>query len=367
MIDFFHVDLPFVLDGEAYRNVKGHERPSRPRRHFRQAVRSRHWLTMADLIIGPDSVQIKVCPAKVLGTWNCYGSSDLRQLVTLVVPDVLAALGHRVSDEQHRQLVRGEYDIRGVHIAHQFHLVNFSHSEFVRKVRHALSETFEVEGGFRGVGTIIKPRNRRASFYLYDKLLEFGNRAYPALREAIEDARDQRKPRKHPFFMAIERNIHLAAAMTGPRLELRLGDKYFPTTSEYRKGSGWRPGTARVLYERELRTLDLPGSVGMLWNRDEAHRLLTPTQYATLRLWHHGEPFASLGSKSTLQRHRQAILETLGVDIAYPSAKLARWPREVPIGSVLNVGNIVEREHLDDPDIENEVHDRLRELRRGSS
>ncbi len=136
-----------------------------------------------------------------------------------------------------------------------------------------------------------------------------------------------------------------------PRLEFRFGDKFF-RGNELASGGAWEPETAARLYERELLQLDLPRTIAPLFQRDEAKSALTATQFQTLRLWAHNEPFESLGSAATLKRHRAAIREALDIDIKLPPGPVLGH-KPVAVRKVFDMQNAVGTDFdLDDADNE---------------
>ena len=344
MIDFYDAEFSFPLDSKVYQSIPGHARASRPSKTYRLKISSPRWMTQVEAVIGPDVFRLRVCPAKVLGTWNSYGSSDLRDLVNLTVPMVLSQSGHFVTEKQQADIEAGDYTLKEVHVAESFHLVHHSQGEFIRLIAYACGEEQRTQWARRGTGIIFKPQNRRVSAYLYSKVEDFMARGYGAYADKLEAARKDRRP-----WILISRNAHLLAAL-GPRLEFRFGDKFF-RGKKLAKGSAWNAETARNLYESELLALELPGAIAPMFKREEAEHKLSPQQFNALKLWHHGEHWQSFGSASTAQRHRAAIREALGIDIAQPSAKLLGRASPLDVQAVINLENVVGTEFdMDDPD-----------------
>lgn len=345
MIDFYDAEFSFSLDPKVYQSILGHAKASRPSKTYRRKLSSPRWMAQVEALIGPDVFRLRVCPAKVLGTWNSYGSNDLRDLVSLTAPMVLATAGHVVTEKQKESISAGEYTLKEVHIAEAFHLVHYSQDEFIRLIAYACGEHLRIQWAHRGTGIIVKPQNRRVSAYLYSKIEEFMARGYSAYADKLEVAPKDRRP-----WMLISRNAHLLAAALGPRLELRFGDQFF-RRNKLAKGHAWNAETAGKLYESELGRLELPATIAPMFKREEAESKLSPQQLNALKLWHHGEHWQSFGSPSTCQRHRAAIREALGIDIAQPSAKLLGGAKPLDVQAVINLENIVGTEFdMDDPD-----------------
>ena len=333
MIDFYDAEFHFPLDLQVYRNLPGHERPRPPARRMKRQVRAAGWMSTAEVIFTPDFFRIRACPQKLLGSWNSWGTEDLREYVSLTAPLVLQELGHRVTDDQEASIAAGEYRLSEVHITRAFHLVNYSQQEFIRRLFYAIAESHRPHWAKRGEGIVINGDNRRVSAYLYAKDQEFIAKGWPAYQDWLGAAETDERPG-----IALSRNSHLLAALLGPRLEFRFGDQFF-RQNPLAQGSEWRPRRAAKLYERELQRLKLPASVNVMWRRDQAREILTPAQYSSLRLWHHGEPLQSLGSPSTVKRHVAAIREALGIDIRQPSASLVGSQRRLDVASVLSTEN----------------------------
>jgi Phage replication protein CRI len=360
MIDFYDAEFFFPLDLQVYRDLPGHERPKPPTRRLKRQVRAAGWMSTAEVIFKPDFFRIRVCPQKLLGSWNSWGTDDLREYVSLTAPLVLQELGHRLTAEQEASIAAGEYRISEVHIARAFHLVNYSQQEFIRRLFYAIAESHKAQWAKRGEGIVINGDNRRVSAYLYAKIDEFITRGWPRYKAKLSAARATER-----LGIALSRNSHLLAALLGPRLEFRFGDQFF-RQNPLARGSAWRPGTAAKLYHRELQRLKLPASVNLMWQRDQAQEVLKPGPYASLRLWHHGERLQSLGSPSTVKRHVAAIREALGIDIRQPSATLIGRQQALEVRAVLEAENSVDMPGAgDDPEAENLMHEAVRHLNAG--
>lgn len=344
MIDYYDAEFSLQLDPRAYFQIPGYRKPKPPDRRLNVMVQNPTWMGRAHALILPSGVRLKVCPSKVLGSWNSYGSNDLRQLVALTAPLVLQQLGHHLTLAQLGSINVGDYTLHEVHIAESFHLVNFSQTEFIDLLFFAFGKDRRPEWAPRGTGFSINRRNRRVYAYLYAKLEEFLNRGLPAYEELIARTPSISRP-----WVALSRRAHLLAAALGPRLELRFGDQFF-RDNDLALGSTWTSETARDLYERELLRLDLPETVAPMFQRDAAESVLKATEFQTLRLWAHNEPFESLGSASTRKRHRTAIREALDIDIKLPpGAALGHLP--VAVRKVFDMENVVGTDFdLDDAD-----------------
>jgi hypothetical protein len=165
MIDFYDAEFHFPLDLQVYRNLPGHERPRPPARRMKRQVRAAGWMSTAEVIFTPDFFRIRVCPQKLLGSWNSWGTEDLREYVSLTAPLVLQELGHRVTDDQEASIAAGEYRLSEVHITRAFHLVNYSQQEFIRRLFYAIAESHRPHWAKRGEGIVINGDNRRVSAY----------------------------------------------------------------------------------------------------------------------------------------------------------------------------------------------------------
>lgn len=342
MIDLIDLTLNSALDRAARTALLGNNVHIPPNKLYKREVKSRTWLSPAKLWIGRTSIRMRFCPAKLFGRWNAVGSDDLRDLVVTLVPLILQEAGHAITLSQERQLQRGDYRIQEVHIAYAFGLHHVDQQEFVRKVGSILAQQHVVEWLHPGCGVLVHPTSRVVRYMLYSKLHETltnGAKRFGALAELLNA--DERPWARAAF----GHQLNFAAA--GPRLEIRLRDKYFRPSgarrpSPYDTGRNWGPDTARRLFCEKLRELRLPETVCAVPDRGLAEERLTAAQLSTFIHWANGEDLRRMMSPTTLKNHQRAIADALGIDIRYPSAEVFGNSQNIEVGRVLSPTNILE-------------------------
>ena len=322
MIDFYDLSLPpDVLGSEQLQRVR-QRHPSDTQGFRKIPLECPNWMGKQWAMLDGETVRLKVCPSKVLGRWNTWGSSDLRQVVLETAPVVLRELGVRVTAELLAHLAAGNYRLHEVHIAHQFWLRNRGITDFVQSLARTISESHGPEHlpPGQGIGFYLYRGSRTRHWVLYDKQRETERKAVPRYR--------QRFRRAEGFTRAgigIEREFQRVVASSGPRLELRLKDHFFGRNVALATGSGWSADTADRLYRQYLVKLGLPSRVKAVYCREQAQRLPREV-FKSYLLWAHGEDLRALfRTDQTFQVHRRAMRRELGVDVGLPaSAVLAR-------------------------------------------
>jgi hypothetical protein len=322
MIDLYYIIIPpEVLGPQQLQRIR--ERHPSDTQGFRKIpLEAPNWMGRQWAMLDGATVRLKVCPAKVLGRWNTWGSSDLRRVVLDTAPLVLRELGVRVTAEVLAHLAAGNYRLHEVHIAHQFWLRNRGITDFVQSVARTIGESHRPQlfPPGRGHGFYLDPWSRTRSWVCYNKQHETEQKAVPRYRQRFVAAQG--------FVRAgigLDREFQRLVASCGPRLELRLGDHFFRRNPALATGSDWSADTADRLYRQYLTKLRLPSRVSAVYCRERAQRLPREVLKSYL-LWAHGEDLRALfRSDQTFQVHRRAVLGELGVDVSLPaSAVLAR-------------------------------------------
>lgn len=312
-----------------------------PSKLLKRFVTSDRWLTKVQLKIGPVSIRMRFCPNKLFGRWNAVGSDDLRDLVSTLVPLILQEAGHCVTRAQEQQLQLGNYRLHEVHVAYAFALARADQQEFVTKVGRVLALLHPTEILDRGIGVRVFPRSRVAEYLLYSKLHETMARGRPRMAQLFDILDSAEEPWSRATF-----GHQLGFAAAGPRLEIRLRDKFFRPSgarqpSVYDSGRNWVPDTAHDLFCAKLQELKLPGTVRVVPDRGLAEARLAPAVLSTFVHWANGEDLGRLISASTRARHQRAIVDALNIDIRVSAAQVFGADRDIEVGSVLNVRNIV--------------------------
>ena len=347
MIDYFDIRLNHKFTDDDVAPIIADESLSHSR--YSRRVTNPAWMSHAIVVIERKNnhwaIRICCCPAKILGSWNSIGSSDLHDLVMTTLPRIFSTANIRWTDSIDKTLINKNYCIREIHIANIMRLEKYSHSEFVDKLFYALGPTKKPTYAKRGKGLVISSNNRNVTTYIYVKHIEIKNKGMPAYARRMKITTGVSK-----VMLALDRRFQMAAALLGPRLEFRFGDQFF-RNNKLQHPNNWTADTAQMLFKSQLLKLRLPGSVAVLPNRTVIEERLAGTPaYATALLWHHGEAVHGMLSRSTLKRHAAIIMKALAVDITQPYRCLSQLA-EIGVESVLNVENIVEKIDLDDPEI----------------
>ena len=319
MIDFYDIEIHFIpLGPEEWAKLPGHLKPVQPVNRAHIKLRHPNWMGQQEALICPDHFRLRVCPQKVLGSWNAFGSNDLRQVVLETAPLMLQEMGLQVTPRILRKLRAGEYRIRELHLAEQFHLRHYGTSDFLAQLRRRLVESHNVSRMLRGRGLYIDPKSRRCETALYNKLFEFHSRGLPEYRRRIDSTDGITRAG-----LIIDRDFQQHVAALGPRLEFRLGDHHFSPNNPLSHGFNWLAGsdTADAIYSDQLLHLKLPHKVHPTWARQEAMQRLTPAERKTYLLWSHGEPLdVAAGASKSITRHAKSIEKALGINIRQPAA-----------------------------------------------
>lgn len=346
MIDRYDIEIDSIpLGPNEWARLPGHESRKRPVNRMHVNLKDENWAKSQQALILIDSFRLIVCPPKVLGQWNCLGSDDLREAVLLTAPHVLRKMGVRVTPEIMEGLAAGQYNIREVHIAHQFWIKDRDIHDFLLATFRRLNESHRPMPMFRGDGFVIGARSRTVEYVFYDKLREFLKHGIPFYRERL--ARERAKGHPYSPWTGLERDLQRIAAAAGPRLEMRLGDHYFRDNRRFARGSGWAPTTADGIYEKYLRKLDLPPLAEPTPARVRARQRLG-TAFKTYLLWAKGEPLDDIGTNvKTIASHRKIIAEALGIDIRTPASAVFGGRRTVDVRDVFDWKNRVQAAKID--------------------
>ena len=313
MIDFYDITLALNLFSTEDLKKFWAPGPNPPRR--KDEIRAPTWMGPQKFVTHAGGLSLRVCPQKVLGHWNAIGSDDLRAVVIDTAPPVLRQLGVQVTPQIDRALDAGDYQIRGVHIAHQFRYRRCV-SEFLERYYILINFSGRVQKMSRGRGMYINPGSRTVSYCLYDKGHQFRERGRPQYQVQILATTDMLTKAS----LAYHRDRHGRAAEWGPRLEIRFGDHFFRENA-LADGRNWGPDTADTLFRRYMTRLPLPQRIPITVARAHARQRLTAPAYRTYLLWSSGEqPHDLRFDPRSLSRHRKEILEVLGIDIRHTPA-----------------------------------------------
>jgi len=346
MIDLYDIEIHNIpLGPNEWARLPGHCSRRRPVNRMQVDLKDPSWPTKQDALILIDSFRLICCPQKALGRWNCVGTDDLREAVLRTAPSLLHKMGVRVTPEIMESLAEGEYDIRKVHIAHQFWLPDNDITDFLLATRRRLNESHGPVPVFRGDGFMIGNRSRTVEYVFYDKLREFLKSALAFYQAQMERHRDRSSFAK--VAVGLDRDLQRIAAAAGPRLEMRLGDHFFRRNPRLKKGKGWTPTTADSLYHGYLRKLKLPAVVEAVPARVQARQRLK-TAYKTYLLWARGEPLNDIGTNvKTIASHRKLIEDALGVDIRTPASAVLGDRGTVDVRAVFDWSNRVRADAID--------------------
>ena len=115
MIDLYKIEIPYVLNKQELLRLPGHlsSQPVVKRMHVK--LSDPLWTAGQSALVMPTEIWIRVCPQKVLGHANVFGTADLQKAVRTTAPQVLAALGIDASAPEIRKILRtGSYRVREV-------------------------------------------------------------------------------------------------------------------------------------------------------------------------------------------------------------------------------------------------------------
>lgn len=340
MFDLLDLTLNFALSQAAVARL-AKELPFPLDKLYKRELRSDRWATKVVIQFDSKCIRLRFCPNKVLGQWNARGSDDLRDLVRIVVPLILQEVGHVLTARQVLDIRWGRFRLHEVHIAYSFYLLHADQRAFVTKVGSILARQERVEWLHPGFGVRVFPRSRTVEYLLYAKLHETATQGRKRMGKLIADLGADEQPWSRAAFV---HQLNYAAA--GPRLEIRLRDKFFRPSgnrrpSPYDSGRNWAPNTAHQLFCAKLLQLDLPDAVRAVPDRVLAEARLDPAVLKTFLLWAADEDLRQLMAPTTFRSHQRAIAEALGIDIRHPSAEVFGAASEIPVGSVLCAANIV--------------------------
>jgi hypothetical protein len=322
MIDLYNIEIAFISIGpKEWSRLPGHTSTmSRiPRAHIR--LKHPNWMAEQKALIIGDHFRLQVCPAKVLGRWNAYGTNDLRKAVAETAPLVLRAMGIEVTAEIRERLGAGDYVVRAVDITEQFHLPNHGITDFLTHLRQRMIGSHDVRRS-RGQGFYVNSGNRRCEYIVYNKLVEMHSRATQRYAQRLGASVSTSGIGMREVGLMIDRGLQLHLAALGPRLEVRLGDQFF-RHHRLAAGDAWTPATAESVFRDEVDRLRLPSSVDATWARRTARQRLALQELRTYLLWAQGEPLAvAAGSPKTIDRRAKAIERVLGLDIHQPASSV---------------------------------------------
>ena len=164
MIDMYVIEIAITLVKKEWQRLPGHFKSTPPVNRQQVTLSDPSWTAAQHAMIMPDIVRLIVCPPKVLGRWNVFGTDDLQEAVRTTAPQVLTAMGIDVDPLILKMLDQGTYTLREVHITHQFHIEHFSISDFISYLFRRLNESHRPEWMHRGEGFTINSRSRTAVY-----------------------------------------------------------------------------------------------------------------------------------------------------------------------------------------------------------
>ena len=341
MIDKYVIEPDFRLTRKDWKQL-GREVPTT---RIRKRPKAPGWMAWQQVTLHPDHVWLEVCPAKVLGRWNVYGSNNLIEVVSETAPKVLQTMGVEMNAARLESLRQGQFTVRAVDITEQYRLrVGMNSTDFIRKFIREMVLIYPLMKHEKGEGIRINPGSKTLSYYIYDKLVEFEDRGTKAYDLAIERAHDTATAGlgMKEVGLMLERDEQRALAALGPRLELKFGEEFF-AGHPLSRGGKWKPDTAQMLYRDGLAKLNLPRRIERDELRDDGYACLAQPFLGTFLLWLHDEQRALAEySDSKMKAHRKAIERKLGVDIrAHAASAVIRGLDAVRPRTVFRWGNRV--------------------------
>lgn len=336
MIDLYVIELDLRLGPEDWDRMG----MATPNGRIEKRPQGPGWMARQRVDLYPDKVWLRVCPPKVLGQWNVYGSNDLRELVMQTAPLVLEALGIEVTRSRRKQLKDGEYTVKAVDITEQFKLSEMSAAYFIRKFSHQMMPLYPMAKHEKGEGLLLHPGSRKLEVYFYDKKKEFedrGEKAYVAALAALPlDARNGFIAQE----LLVERERQRHMATLGPRVEMKFGDGFFVSGQKLSRGKKWKSDTAEKLYRKELDGLKFPRRIEFNELIEDGYALLQQPYLGTFLLWLHGEDRAiAQYSQSKKQGHAKHIENKLGVDVRKPASVVLKTENSVRPRKVFSWAN----------------------------
>jgi hypothetical protein len=338
MIDLYVIELDFRLGPEDWDRM-GIDMPSG---RIEKRPKGPGWMARQTVDLYPDKVWLRVCPPKVLGQWNVYGSNDLRELVMKTAPLVLEELGIEVTRSRLKKLEEGAYTVKAIDITEQFKLPEMSAAYFIRKFNHQMLDLYPMAKHEKGEGLLINPGSRTLEVYFYDKKKEFedrGMKAYAAALAALPpDARNGFEEQA----MLVDREHQRHLATLGPRVEMKFGDGFFTPKKKRSRGEKWESDTAEKMYRKALAGLDFPRRIEFNELIEDGYACLQKQYLATFLLWLHGEDRAiAQFSQSKRQGDAKFIENKLGVNVRKPASVVLKTKDAVRPRKVFNWGNRV--------------------------
>lgn len=350
MIDRYVIEPHFKLGPQDWLKIKGYANAEPPPAKRQIVVKHPDWMGQQTALLWPDNFRLEVCPSKVQGRWNTWGTDDLRRAVSMSGPMMMDAMGVAVTPEMRMAFDKGQYTVWNIDVTHHFHLPGYESSDFLIRLFRLLNESHPVSYAKRGVGFHLDPSHRKEVAYFYDKLVEMeSKKVADKYAQRVTDRPQRRELGFREVGLILDLEVQLLVASLGPRLEFKFGREKF-RGSPLEVGANWTPDTATDLYKKALAKLKLPKVVKTSWLRNKARHRLDAQVFRSLLLWSHGEAKDDIaGSPTTYARHRKAILELVGLDINFPPPSALRRKDRVDLRKVFRWENrvIVEELNLD--------------------
>jgi hypothetical protein len=338
MIDLYVIELDFGLRLEDWKRMG----IAMPGGRIEKRPKGPGWMARQTVDLYPDKVWLRVCPPKVLGQWNVYGSNDLRELVMKTAPLVLEELGIEVTRSRLKQLKEGAYTVKAVDITEQFKLPEMSAAYFIRKFNHQMMPLYVMAKHEKGEGLLIHPGSRTLEVYFYDKKKEFEDRGMNAYAAALAALPPHARNGFEAQVMLVDRERQRHLAALGPRLEMKFGDGFFTPDNKLSRGEKWKTNTAEKLYQKKLAELEFPRRIEFSELIEDGYISLQQPYLGTFLLWLYGEDRAiAQYSQSKQQGHAKHIESKLGVNVRKPASVVIKTKDAIRPRKVFKWGNRV--------------------------
>lgn len=274
-------------------------------------------------------IGIRCSPLKVLQGHNIFGDDNVKGFCYHLIHFVLQKLKIPATPKQHVAWKSGEYDLENLDIT--YHFAAASNDIARRNVLHVF-RNIKVkqcpEFMKKGFGFEMQAPHPFARWSMYLKLIEFADKRNNEHNYLSALVRNRSK------YTVVEKRLREAAS-NSIRLELKLDADYLEK-NHLNRGSAWTSAKVKEIYLEELDLLRL----GTIPSIDHAASLLDRLEKSNLRLtfiaWMCNELESTLQSRETRATHRQAIRETVGIDIT-----LDRVPLKVSPVSIADVFSLV--------------------------
>lgn len=262
-----------------------------------------------------NQINIRCCPLKVFQGHNIFGTNQVNKLGNELIDAVLNYFGISASENQLSAWARGEYAIDEIHLTHRFPV------ESRRIIRRVVSHIHKYSSMSlapsiidKGVGVTIKAPHGLAEWIFYDKCREFGDKRKNEHKYLESRAGEDAAEAGHLLYRLASKSI---------RAELKLSKAYLKKHGLDR-GVFWTDRMVKKVYLHELILLRL-GEIPSLPEMLQVYKAIDNAKLrSVLILWANGEDISEHYGRTTLEKHRRAIREELGIDILKDEPVLKR-------------------------------------------